>query len=379
MAFGENKIQAALPYPEFELPEDLVEQARLFYEYVFSRAELVKQSIVGKKAKNLVEVFAERKVNPELYTQRDDSYGTVDATIVAPDFLEIIDLKTGGVLVEADASQLKLYALGMMAAHADPLSGLTPFKTIQLTVFQPKRPGEMEIARSVTYTPDDLINWALEVWIPAATASDDPNAKATVTVEGCKYCKCAKAKSCPEYIASVQKTAAMLFTPVVPIGSPQFQDPMQTTFNVDSLSLEQLGAFLELWPLLKARAKDIEDRAMAILMARQPVPGVKLVKGRGTKKWALDDEAQAKKFRNMKLTLKEVYAQKLRSPAQMLALPIPTKKKEAIKKHIITKAGALTVVPDNDLRVDAMLSVEFNPVKPEEQAIAPALPDFLSL
>lgn len=386
MAFGPEKLQAALPYPDFDLPEALIQQAKDCYEYVQRRASEL--PLCGTLTTALVQ--AESKVNPELYTGRDDSYGSVDVTISSDDVLEIVDLKTGGKLVDADASQLKLYALGKMAENADPLSGLCKYKTVRLTVFQPKRPGVDTIERSVDFTQEELIEWAVDVWVPAAKASDDPNARATVTAEGCKYCKAQKHKQCPEYTAAVTGAAAQLFQPVVLETAAVAQnsamaDPMMSSFCVADMSAAQIGQFLEVWPLLKARAKDIEERGVELLTSRTAVQGHKLVRGPGRRVWGLEEEEQTKKFRNMKLKLTDIFEQKLRSPAKMLALDLATNKKELIKKHIVNKEGVLTLAPTNDKRVDAMPAVEFKPVEtpateaPVAETQAPADMDFLSL
>ena len=179
LEFAPDKLKKMLPYPDDGLDDELIEQAKLCYEYVQKCAADRKPSVIR----------SEVHVVPSIYTGRDDDDGSADALIVTDPMLEVVDLKTGGTLVEPDCSQLKLYALGAMAEYADPSTGLAPFKIVRLTIFQPKRPGEMQIARSADYTQQDLIDWAADEWAPAAHASEDPNAKATPSEDACKYCK----------------------------------------------------------------------------------------------------------------------------------------------------------------------------------------------
>lgn len=360
---GGNGFLAQLPYTADGLPHELLDQAYNCYHYVKQRKEALGEG---------TQLLPEAKVDPMLYTGRNDSPGTVDAILVSGDLrtVEIVDLKTGGSLVEADASQLKLYALGVMAQYASP-DGSVPFDTIRLTVFQPKRPGEETVERFVDFTPADLIQWAHGTWVPAAVASDDPNAPANPTDEGCKYCKAKKHGTCAEYKAAIQGVAVQLFGPVdTPTFSgavinpalPNATDALLSEFAVKQMTPEQVGAFLDIWPLVKARGKDIEEHAINMLKARVAIPGHKLVEGRKTNAWAHDDEEQAKKFKNAKLTLDDIYLRKLRSPAQMRDMRLPPNKWASVKKHIITKPGGLTLAPEDDSRPNAMPAIAFAPV-----------------
>lgn len=375
LGLGMPMVQASAPYPEVDITLENLESAERYYDYVTRRVIALSPATL----------HIEEQVDPQLYTGRSDSKGSCDAGIASADFLEVIDYKNGGVEVEAGCSQLRLYALGMLAKYADEM-GTTPFTTVRLTVFQPKRPGLEAIERSVDFTPDELIAWAAEVWGPAAYASDDPNARATVTTEGCKYCKAQKYGACAEYTAAQQGAAAMLFQPIEG-QAVTVADPLASAFSVEDMTPEQVGVFLDAWPLMKARAKDIEEYGFELLKLRTAVPGQKLVKGKGSRSWGLDDEDQVKKFRNMKLKLNQIFEQKLRSPSKMLALDLKTSVKESIKKHIVHKDGALTIVPTTDKRVDAFPAIAFEPVAPatftdvgsltdEPSAV---MPDFLSL
>lgn len=370
---GGSTFLSQLPYTVDGCPPELRDQAHDCFLYAKRRQ--------GEMGEGTL-LQAEAKVSPRLYTGRDDSDGTVDVTLISNTMLEIADLKTGGNLVEPGASQLRLYALGKMAEYADPGTGAVPFETIRLTVFQPKRPGADTTERFIDLTPQELIDWAQNVWIPAAAASDDPNAKATVTESGCKYCKANKANTCAEYKAAISGVAQQLFAPVMPegqvitVGMASAEiDPMMTEFSVADLSVDQISRFLEIWPLLKARGKDIESRGFELLKARTPIPGFKLVQGNSSRAWALDEEEQVKKLRNMKLKLDDIYVQKLRTPPQMQALGLPTKKWESVKKHIIKKEGSLTLAPSNDPRADAMPAVEFQPVETPATDVATTAPD----
>lgn len=361
---GPNFIQQ-LPYPKDGLPPELRDQAHDCFFYVKRRQEELQGS----------QILPETKVDPAMFTGRNDSPGTADVSIVSipTEFLEIVDLKTGGTLVDADDPQLRLYGLGKLAGLAYP-DGYLPIKTVRLTVYQPKRPGHDTIERSFDISVEDLIKWAHDVWVPAARATDDPNAMGTPTEEGCKYCKAKDFKKCPEYEAALHSAGQLLFQPVVTEARgetviTEVPDPLATEFSVNDLSVDQISRFLEIWPLIKARGKDIEERAFSILNDRKPVPGFKLVEGNSSREWAHDEEEMAKKLKNLKVTKDQVYVSKLRSPAQMQALGLPMNKWKSIQKLIVTKKGKLTLAPANDKRIDAKPAVEFKPVEPAAQEV----------
>ena len=91
------------------------------------------------------------------------SFGTSDCIIVADGTLTVIDFKYGvGILVEADNnSQMRMYALGAL----NLFESLYDIQKIRMAIFQPRR-DNVSIAE---LTKDELLHWADETLIPAAT------------------------------------------------------------------------------------------------------------------------------------------------------------------------------------------------------------------
>lgn len=321
----------------------------------------------------------EEKVDPGAYINRKDCLGTADAMIVSQDILEVIDLKTGGHLVEADEGQIKLYALGALYQYLDRETGEVPFHTVRLTVFQPRRPSlEGPIERYVEVTPNDLFTWGTMEFESAAQLTDE--GVAVPDEEACKFCKARH--DCKERAEAMQKQ-----TEILTQGGDEAFDVLMSSERIDSLSPEQLATFLEIAPLIEARIKDARERATSLATDGVQIPGYKLVRGQSSRRWSEDAETIVKKLQHsIKLKKGEIYEQKLRSPAQLQKLGLPVEKWQKIERYIIKPEGKLTLVPESDSRENALPPVAFpnlekvrakEEVTPEPAATDTALPDFL--
>lgn len=345
--------QYKLKYPAAGLPDELIQQAKDCYEYVLRRTATLREA-------GPVTVRAESKVSAESITGRRDMAGTADTIIVTRDFIEVIDLKTGGTYVDADDPQLLIYGLGVLAEYMTPESD---FK-IQTTVYQPKRPGTDSIERTYETTQQDLLQWATEVLRVAAARTDEKNPVAIPGDEQCHWCKARN--TCPERIQVMQSGTQELV--------PQQQDPMLAQFDVNQLTAAQIRAVMEAAPLIKARLKDIETRAVEMLQKREAKSeeiGAKLVRSIGNRSWALTDEEMDTKLKNMKIK-KDVYTMSsVRSPAQLQKQGLPAKTWQLVEKYVTRKEGGLTLAPLSDKRTDAMAVLEH--FKPVEQAPAPVV------
>jgi hypothetical protein len=160
---------------------------------------------------------------------------------------------------------------------------------------------------------------------------------------------------------------------------PATPDPMLTQFDASQLTAEQVRTVLDAAPLIRARLKDIEDRATQMLQNREGVPGYKLVRSVGNRKWSLDEDEIAKKLKNMKIP-KDVYTKTVvRSPSDLQKQGLQTKTWDLVQKYIVRPEGGLTLAPASDKRPDAMAALEhFKPVETAPAEAAPATYDFLN-
>ena len=187
-----------------------------------------------------------------LDTKKANCQGTAD--VVAWDnegnCLEIADLKTGRGYVDADSSQMKLYALGAIKLMGD-------FQRIKLTIVQPQtganRTHEMLLA--------DLLAWESDVVMPAIEKAFNPDSYPTPSNTACKYCP-AKLH-CPAL-------KAMAAEPPVP---------------TKQLTAKEIANWLEQGELVEAFYEELKKVAFTRLEGGGAVPGWHLAPKRAIRKW----------------------------------------------------------------------------------------------
>lgn len=347
-AMREDAEPDGLPHPEAGITPELIEQARACFRYAVARQKALKPAALRP----------ETKVDPAPITGCADGYGTSDIILVANRVLEVIDLKTGGSFVDENDPQLKIYGLGALCQYYDPKMQGWPFETVRLTVFQPKRPGKDAIERWVEMTPEALAAWANSDYVPAYRATQDPDATGTPTEQGCHFCKARK--NCPDRAALVQQQLEAMF-PMSQLATGT--DALLAAKPITEMTVDELAAFLDAAAHIKAKIKDAEERADALLKDRVRVPGWKLVRGNSRRLWT-DPAAVEAKCKELKIK-PDVYAPRaLLSVAQMQAAGLPQKKWDELQGLVETKAGNLVLVPESDAREDAVPMVTFDPVAP---------------
>lgn len=177
--------------------------------------------------------FSLAKINPPF-----DAGGTGDAVILdrVNKTIEIVDLKGGrGVVVEAVGNkQLRTYALGAVLANPGD------WRTVRVTIVQPRAPHPDGRIRSEEFDVIDLFDWTVDLQEAMAKAakaqwafgfaSDEGWASAYLSAgDHCLFCK-AKA-TCP----ALQKTAlAEAHTYFKPEGG-MAQPPAPQTLTMDQL------------------------------------------------------------------------------------------------------------------------------------------------
>jgi hypothetical protein len=115
---------------------------------------------------------------------------------------------------------------------------------------------------------------------------------------------------------------------------------------------EKVSLVEKFWRLEKYMAV-IQGELYAALMSGLPVPGMKLVKGRASRSWALGENATINTLMGaMGLQLKDCYVEpKLCSPAQIeKKLPKGAKKSDDFTSLVKTSSGKPSMVPESDKR-----------------------------
>jgi hypothetical protein len=303
-------------------------------------------------------VISETRVDPAHLLGRDDLSGTVDVQIQGYETLELIDYKDGMGIVSAEGNlQLEQYAYGVLAGYKLPVNGDYPFKTVRMTIIQPKLAlrGMAPITSHDVSVRDLLAN--MGTIISQAAATDKPDAPLVPGESQCKFCR-AKG-SCSALASNVMKEVGIMFQPVV----TQTLDVAQQSADKDPSTMDdaQIAQIMEAAPLMRQLLEGVEAEALRRLQAGQTIPGIKLVNGRGSRAWALPEAEMADKLVKMGIPKTAIYETKLVSPAK--AEKLTWEKKDGSKvtltdrqlkrmeqEYVVKMAGKLTVAPESDSR-----------------------------
>lgn len=355
------------------------------------RAERVKVALdyVASAKGFLGTMVAEQRVSASHFLGRDDMDGTCDVQIETPEMFEVIDFKDGVNPVEAkDNPQLELYALGALARKKLPVNGDYGFKTIRLTIVQPKASIKgREPVKSFDLTVPEMMD-KIGKFVTGAAATDAPDAP-LVSGSHCKYCK---HKSCSVRAADVMKEVGLMFPNTTAPVNPVVEISQQAAdLEPSRMSSDQIAQIILAAPLVRQMIEAVEAEALERLKSGKPIPGLKVVHGRGSRAWALPEEEMAERLIRMGVPKGVVYETKLISPAKAeKATWEKTKAGEKIKaqlsdrqlktletEYIAKVAGKLTVAPESDSRPAVVLDASpmFSAVP--ESAVVEALPSWL--
>ena len=354
-----------------------------------ARAERVKIAvdyIMDRSMNGLFKVISEERVDPKHLLGRDDLSGTVDCQIIGPDWIEIIDYKDGMGVVSAEGNmQLEQYAYGVLAGYKLPVNVEYPVKRIIMTIIQPKLAlkGMKAITSFERDVRDMLTN--MGTIIVQAAATDAPDAPLVPGESQCKFCR-AKG-SCAALASNVMKEVGIMFQPVV----TQTLDVAQQSADKDPAQMDdaQIRQIMEAAPLMRQLLEAVEKEALRRLEAGTPIPGLKLVHGRGSRAWALPEEEMAEKLVKMGIPKTAIYETKLVTPAKAEKLTwekrdgtkvsLTDRQLKRMEQEYVTKlAGKLTVVPESDSRPAVITNAApmFSAV--EAAPAAESLPSWLS-
>jgi len=344
--------------------------------------EYIREESVG----GMFKVISEQRVDPEFLLGRSDLSGTVDCQIIGGDILELIDYKDGMGIVSAEGNmQLEQYAYGVLAGFKLPINGDYPFKTVRMTIIQPKLALRgMPAITSHDVSVRSLLDNAGTIIVQAA-ATDKPDAPLVPGESQCKFCR-AKG-SCSALASNVMKEVGIMFQPVV----TQTLDVAQQSADKDPSTMDdaQIAQIMEAAPLMRQLLEGVEKEALRRLEAGQVIPGLKLVNGRGSRAWALPEAEMAEKLVKMGIPKGAIYETKLVTPAK--AEKLTWEKKDGTKvaltdrqlkrmeqEYVVKLAGKLTVAPESDGRPAVITNAAplFSAV--EAAPAAESLPSWLS-
>lgn len=367
---------------EFVVDQARAERVQVAIDYIEQR----KMELVLSGARGAF-VMSEARVDPKFLLGRDDLSGTVDVQIHGPDFVELIDYKDGMGVVSAEGNmQLEQYAYGVLAGYKLPVNVEYPVKRIIMTIIQPKLAikGMKAITSSERDVRDMLTN--LGTIVVQAAATDAPDAPLVPGESQCKFCK-AKG-SCAALAGNVMKEVGIMFQPVVN-QSPLDVAQQSSDKDPTTMSDDQIRQIMEAAPLMRQLLEAVEKEAQRRLEAGTPIPGLKLVNGRGSRAWALPEEEMAEKLVKMGIPKSSIYVTKLVSPAQ--AEKLVWEKRDGTKvqlterqlkrmeqEYVVKLAGKLTVAPESDSRPAVITNAApmFSAV--EAAPAAESLPSWLS-
>ena len=358
------------------------------------RAERVEFGLVYIRSRvgPLGTVTPERRVSPAHLIGRTDMDGTCDVTIVTPDELEVIDYKDGMNEVTAqDNPQLELYALGVLAGYKLPVNGEYPFKSVRMTIIQPKMAlkGGQPITSHVVNVSEMMAK--IGKYVVGGAATEAPDAP-LVSGAHCKYCK---HKACSTRAGNVMKELGMSFPVLdqsVPLNPVTELSQQAANLEPNKMVPEQIAQIMLAAPLVRQMIEAVEEEALRRLKAGGTIPGLKVVHGRGSRSWALPEDEMAQKLIGMGIPKGEVYETKLLSVAKVEKLKWEaTKGGEKVQRQLSERqlktleseyvakvAGKLTVVPESDPRSAVVLDASPLFAAVPQAPAAEALPAWLS-
>ena len=349
---------------EFTVDAERAQRVKVAVDYVRERVAQLSGMCV---------VRTETRTDPEKLVGRSDMGGTYDIRILGGDVCEIIDYKDGMHHVPVVQNpQLEQYAIGDLASFEE---GREPFSIIRLTVIQPKLAAK---GMKPISSWDEPVAYFRETVLPKiiaeAAACDAPDASLVPGEEQCRYCP-AKG-GCAALAQQATASVTDLFGPA--------QGLVEASAGTDpnAMPAEKIREILEAAPLLRQMIAAVEEEALRRLKAGIDIPGIKVVNGRGSRKWALPEDQIEQKLKSMGLPKDAIWKSSLISPAQIEKAVWENRKGEKKslskrqletidKEYVAHVAGSLTVALESDSRPAGVMNAAplFAAVEPTPEAV----------
>lgn len=329
------------PLPD-NADEAMVEHGRAYVDYC--------NLLAGPTAM----AFVEQKVPLWYYPERN---AIIDfASVTADGRIVVVDYKYGaGVEVEAEGNkQMAIYARCLiedMLAN-NPLFDVQGDTPITMSIFQPRTAGE---PTTWELTWQELLKWTLfEILSPALAIleSDSPETllEFVPSDSTCQFCPAASfcTARARHLLGDLAPVDLVLSSPDTVLEAPA---TAVTLAPPEALDEKHLLAALAVAKQVKKWLTDIEEYATEMAGAGKPLPGFKLVEGRGSRQWS-DPDAAAKL---LKPKLKDkTFERKLISVAQaekeLKNATVSPKFKKRLDSLIVRSQGKPVLAPESDKR-----------------------------
>ena len=352
----------------FVVDEEMAETARMYVDYVRgqnARAREANANTPFRKALLIEQRFSLAKINPPF-----DAGGTGDAVILdrLNKVIEIVDLKGGrGVVVEAVGNkQLRTYALGAVLANPGD------WRTVRVTIVQPRAPHPDGRIRSEEFDAIDLFDWTVdlqEAMAKAKGAQDGFDGQGAskewvrdnlAAGDHCIFCK-AKA-TCPALQTKALAEAHTYFKPEGGLATP----PAPQTLTMDQLvRVLDSADMIQNW-LNAVRAYAQDQAEMGVDVAAGDSVYV-LTPKRPTRRWAVEDPVTALALRTNREPDDFYNPPKEMSPAQVEKV-LGKKAFEAVKDLVVAESSGFNLTrSDKTTRgaVAAPVKTFFQPIEQE--------------
>ncbi len=282
----------------------------------------------------MVDVLSEHKVSPEFFLGTKECNGTVDITLVTPEFIEIIDYKHGaGIPVAADDPQLALYLLGAIAQNPCP-------RRARRTIVQPRCDRVDPVIRYVDV--DDVEAWIDEFAAQAQRALDEVTAARRAedlslwfrpSSDACRWCPAGgnvRESGAPVCKAYTEYSLAQLGAPLSN-ELPAVLESSQASWP-DQLSAGHRLAILDSAYMIRQMVDAVEHSALIDLYQGRADLGLaeryKVVHARTQRRYAVPKKDVPKAMKSIRgldpetskrrcLNKRELFEEVLRSPAKM--------------------------------------------------------------
>lgn len=308
---AEAIAQGKTPPDRLLITQEMIDCARAYADYI--------QELITDE--NAV-VLLEQRLDFSPWVPK--GFGTGDCIIIQGNRLDVVDYKYGkGVAVSAvDNSQMRLYALGALNEFGE----IYEIHEVGMHIFQPRINNVSVDVLKI----DDLVLWGEEV---------KPIAKLAAKGEGdhcagehCRFCP--HAGQCPTLAAECTRLA----------------NTAGGKAAVPTLAPWMIADILKAESMISAWLKAVKDRALAVMMSGEEIPGYKVVEGRSTRAWS-DPIAVVANLSGAGYAPSDYYApQELLSPAALEKALTKKKVAEFVGDLIVTKPGSPTIAPASDKR-----------------------------
>ena len=256
--------------------------------------------------------------------------GTADCLIIKDGHAHIIDLKYGqGVLVKAEGNeQLLTYAVGLLNCY-DYMWDLEHFT---LVIVQPRKfhIDTWTVSKQEVLAHADRIKKGIE-----KVNGDNPE-----YVPGEKQCRFCKAKASCRALAkfNIENITGEF---------KKITEPL-TPLEVPTLTVNELAHLLSQVNIITDWVKSIEARVNQEALTGVSVPGYKLVRGRGSRKWR-DENTTLTTLKKKRHSVDSIAPRKLLSVAQM-EKHLGKKKFKELSRQVNVIPGRITLAPESDKR-----------------------------